>query len=105
VHFEIDVPNANHVLPVGSTARLTIDVGEPQPAAEVPLRAATVRGDKATLFTVHDGVAKSEVLKVFGESGGSLFVDPKLKAGTPVVVEGRALLDDGDKVTAKESAL
>ncbi|MGZ3441754.1 MAG: efflux RND transporter periplasmic adaptor subunit, partial [Polyangia bacterium] len=105
VHFEIDVPNANHVLPVGSTARLTIDVGEPQPAAEVPLRAATVRGDKATLFTVQDGVAKSEILKVFGESGGSLFVDPKLKAGTPVVIEGRALLDDGDKVAAKESAL
>jgi membrane fusion protein (multidrug efflux system) len=104
VHFEIDVPNANHVLPVGSTARLTIDVGTPRPAAEVPLRAATVRGDKATLFTVVGDVAKSEVLTVFGESGGSLFVDPKLKAGTPVVIEGRALLDDGDKVAPKESA-
>jgi len=105
VHFEIDVPNANHVLPVGSTARLTIDVGEPQPAAEVPLRAATVRGDKATIFTVQGDVARSEVLKVFGEAGGSLFLDPKLKAGTPVVVEGRALLDDGDKVAPKESKL
>jgi RND family efflux transporter MFP subunit len=105
VHFEIDVQNANHVLPVGSTARLTIDVGEPQPAAEVPLRAATVRGDKATIFTVQGDVAKSEVLKVFGEAGGILFLDPKLKEGTPVVVEGRALLDDGDKVVAKESKL
>jgi hypothetical protein len=28
-----------------------------------------------------------------------------LPAGVPVVVEGRALLDDGDKVTAKELAL
>lgn len=105
VHFEIDVTNANHVLPVGSTARLTIDVGEPEPAAELPLRAATVRGDKATLFTVSGNVARTEVLRVLGEAGGSLFVDPKLKAGTPVVVEGRALLDDGDKVIAKESAL
>jgi RND family efflux transporter MFP subunit len=105
VHFEIDVPNAAHALPVGTTARLTIDVGEPQPAIEVPLRAATVRGDKATLFAVEGGVAKSEVFKVFGEAGGSLFVEPKLKAGTPVVVVGRALLDDGDKVEAKESAL
>ncbi|MCA1665177.1 MAG: hypothetical protein LC659_13070 [Myxococcales bacterium] len=50
-------------------------------------------------------VAKSEVVHVLGEAGGSLFVDPKLKAGTPVVVEGRALLDDGDKVAAKESSL
>ena len=105
VHFEVDVPNANHDLPVGSTARLSIDVGEPQPAAEIPLRAATVRGDKATLFTVQGDVAKSEVLTVLGEAGGSLFVEPKLKAGTPVVVEGRALLDDGDKVAAKESTL
>jgi membrane fusion protein (multidrug efflux system) len=105
VHFEIDVPNANHVLPVGSTARLTIDVGEPQPASEVPLRAATIRGDKATLFTVQGDVAKSQVLDVLGEAGGSLFVDPKLAAGTPIVVEGRALLDDGDKVTARESSL
>jgi len=105
VHFEIDVANANHALPVGSTARLTIDVGEPQPATEVPLRAATVRGDKATLFTVQGDVAHSEVLKVLGEAGGTLYVEPKLKAGTPIVVEGRALLDDGDKVAAKESTL
>ena len=105
VHFEIDVPNAAHALPVGTTARLTIDVGEPEPAIEVPLRAATERGEKATLFAVEGGVAKSDVFKVSGEAGGSLFVEPKLKAGTPVVVEGRALLDDGDKVAAKGSVL
>ncbi len=105
VHFEIDVANANHALPVGSTARLTIDVGEPQPATEVPLRAATVRGETATVFAVAGDVAKSEVYRVFGESGGTLYLDPKLKSGTPIVVEGRALLDDGDKVDAKDSAL
>jgi RND family efflux transporter MFP subunit len=105
VHFEIDVPNANHALPVGSTARVSIDVGEPRPATELPLRAATVRGDKATVFVVRDGVAKREVVPVLGEGGGALYVDPKLAAGTAVVLEGRALLDDGDKVAAKESTL
>jgi membrane fusion protein (multidrug efflux system) len=105
VHFEIDLPNADHALPVGATARLTIEVGEPKPATEVPLRAATVRGDKATVFRVDGGVAKREVVPVLGEAGGSLFVDPKLKAGAFIVVEGRALLDDGDRVTAKESTL
>jgi RND family efflux transporter MFP subunit len=105
VHFEVDVANANHVLPVGATARLTIDVGAPQPASEIPLRAATVRGDKATVFTVQGDVARSEVLGVLGEAGGRLFVEPKLAPGTPVVVEGRALLDDGDKIAVKPSPL
>ncbi len=50
-------------------------------------------------------MAKRRVLPVLGEAGGTLYVDPKLAAGTPVVVEGRALLDDGDKVDAKESTL
>ena len=85
--------------------RLAIDVGTPQPATEVPLRAATVRGEKATLFAVHGDVAKSEVYKVLGEAGGTLYVEPKLKADTPIVIEGRALLDDGDKVAAKEFTL
>jgi hypothetical protein len=35
---------------------------------------------------------------VKGEIGGSLFVDTTLSPGTRVVVEGRELLDDGDRV-------
>jgi len=41
---------------------------------------------------------------VEGEAGGSLFLDPALAAGTLVVTEGRALLEDGDRVLAKEAA-
>ena len=104
VHFEIDVANANHVLPVGTTARLTIHVGEPKTATSVPLKAATLRGDKATLFVVDGGVAKRTNVAVLGEQSGLLYVDPTLPAGSAVVVEGRALLDDNDKVTAKELA-
>ncbi|MCU1278684.1 MAG: putative Co/Zn/Cd efflux system rane fusion protein [bacterium] len=105
VRFEIDLANANHALPVGGTVRLTIDVGEKRPATEVPLNAATIRGDKATVFTVEGNLARRVVVPVLGEAGGLLYVDPKLAAGTPIVVEGRALLDDGDKVRAKESTL
>jgi RND family efflux transporter MFP subunit len=103
VHVEIDVPNTGHVLPVGTTAVVTIDVGEPQPASVVSLRAATVRGAEASLFVVDGGAARRRVVPVLGEIGGTLYLDPKLTAGTPVVVEGRALLDDGDRVAAKES--
>ncbi|HEY2749473.1 MAG TPA: efflux RND transporter periplasmic adaptor subunit [Polyangia bacterium] len=105
VHFEIDLANADHKLPVGSTARLGIDVGKPVPAIELPLSAATIRGSKATVFVVESGVAHRKVLTVLGEAAGSLFVAPSVAAGSAIVVEGRALLDDGDKVSAKELGL
>ncbi len=102
VHFEIDVPNAKREIPAATTARLTIQVGTPQPATIVPLRAATVRGDKATLFIADHGVAKRVTVPVLGEQDGRLYLEPKLPAGAQVVVEGRALLDEGDKVATKE---
>lgn len=105
VHFEIDVPNDDLALPAGTTATLTIEVGTPRPATSVPLQAASVRGDKASLFLVEDDFAKRVTFPVLGEQGGRLFLDPKLAAGTRVVVEGGALLDDKDRVTAKESSL
>ena len=105
IHFEIDVPNTARLLPAGTTARLTIHVGEPQIATSVPLRAATLRGEKASLFIVEAGVAKRLSIAVLGEQAGTLYLDPKLPAGAQVVIEGRALLDDKDQVTAKESTL
>src|SRR5262249_38266644 len=38
VHFEIDVANQQHELPVGTTAIVAIDVGQPVPATLLPLR-------------------------------------------------------------------
>lgn len=105
VHFEIDLDNTNHSLPVGSTARLSIEVGKPVAATMVPLSSAMIRGEKATVYVVDGDIARRRDFPVLGEAGGSLYLEPQLKAGQPVVVEGRALLDDGDKVTAKESAL
>lgn len=100
VHFEIDVQDPQRTIPVGTTAELGVDVGEPIPAIEIPLAAAAVRGEKATVFVVKNGVAKKTTVNVLGESGGSLYVDESLK-GEDIVTEGRALLSDGDKVNAK----
>jgi RND family efflux transporter MFP subunit len=101
VHVEIDLPDPERSLPVGTTAELSIDVGTPGAATEVPLVAASVRGDKATLFVVEAGVARKRAYPVRGERGGSLFLDPALPVGSRVVTEGRALLKDGDRVEAK----
>jgi len=104
-HIEIDIPDPDRSLPVGTTAELGIDVGAPIAATEVPLIAASVRGRKAIVFVIEGQTAKRGVYTVEGERGGSLFVDPSLPAGAHVVTEGRALLKDGDRVEAKlESA-
>jgi RND family efflux transporter MFP subunit len=104
VHFEIDVPDAEREIPVGTTGEVRIDVGQPQPATEIPLYAAMVRGAKATLFVIEGDTAHTRTLAVRGESGGRLYLEPSLTVGAQVVTEGRALLDDGDKVTAKPEA-
>jgi hypothetical protein len=77
-------------------------VGEPLAATEIPLRAASVRDKKASLFVVENGVVHARVLETKGELGGSLFVGAELPAGALVVVEGRSLLAEGDRVSAKE---
>ena len=98
IHVEIDVPDPERSVPVGTTAELGIDVGEPKPATEIPLIAAAVRGRKATLFVVEGRQAKKAVYLIEGERGGHLFLEPALPAGSRVVTEGRALLQDGDSV-------
>ena len=103
VHFEIDIPDPKREIPVGTTGEVRISVGEPVPATEIPLYAATLRGTKATVYVVEGDVARAKTLLVKGESGGSLFLAPVLTAGSRVVTEGRALLSDGDKVVAKEA--
>jgi RND family efflux transporter MFP subunit len=97
-HFEMDVPDPKRELPVGTTADIRIDVGDPEPASEIPLSAATIRGDRATVYVVEDSVAHKRSFPVLGEREGRLYLDATLPAGALVVSEGRALLSDNDRV-------
>jgi hypothetical protein len=90
---------------VGTTGEGHLDVGKPQPATEVPLYAASVRGAKATVFVIEGDVAHVRTVDVKGEVGGSLFVDPSLPVGTLIVTEGRALLTEGAHVLVKEEGV
>jgi RND family efflux transporter MFP subunit len=105
VHVEIDIPDPDRSLPVGTTAEIGIDVGAPAAATEIPLTAASVRGRQATLFVVEGQTARKAVYAVKGERGGSLFLDPALRPGSPVVTVGRARLEDGERVRVKLDAM
>ena len=99
-HIEIDVPDPARSIPAWTTAEISLDVGTPAAASAIPVIAATVRGAKASVFVVTDGVAHAVVAKLIGERAGVLYVDPSLAAGTQIVTEGRGILDDNDRVTA-----
>jgi membrane fusion protein (multidrug efflux system) len=100
VRFEIDVPNRDRTIPVGTTGELRIDVGQPVSAVEVPLSAVSVRGAKGSVFVVENGVARARSVSVLGEIAGKIYLEPTLGAGSLIVLEGRALLNDGDQVHA-----
>ncbi len=102
VHFEVDVADPQKKLPVGTTADVTIAVGQPVPATVLPATAAAIRGEKATVFVLDGGRAKKVVVPLKGERVGTIYVDGSLAAGTRIVTEGRSLLADGDEVAAKE---
>ena len=88
-------------MPVGTTATLTVAVGEPVPATVIPGSAAVVRGQTAAVFVVERGVAHKRRVRVLGEIEGTFYLETKLPAGAAVVVQGRETLQDGDAVTAR----
>jgi hypothetical protein len=52
-------------------------------------------------MVANGGAAHQTLVKVVGERGGTLYIDPKVvPAGTHVVTEGRTILSDGDAIAA-----
>jgi RND family efflux transporter MFP subunit len=103
VHVEVDLDNANHAIPVNTTAEVEIQVGQPKQTAAVPLVAASITGSNAALFVVEGDVARKRTFEIAGEEGSNLYLETALKPGSRVVTEGRALLTDGDRVTPKDA--
>lgn len=104
IHFEVDLPNQAREIPVGTTAEVTVDVGEAVPAIEIPLLSAKVRGKNATVFVVDGGTVRKQTFALLGERGGSIFIKPDLAAGAQVVTQGRSLLENNDRVVARLEA-
>lgn len=102
IHFEVELANGARELPVNTTAEVFVEVGRPVPATEIPLLAAAIRGEKASVFVVEKDQAEKKSVRILGEQGATIFLDPKdLPAGAEVVTQGRGLLSNHDRVTAK----
>jgi RND family efflux transporter MFP subunit len=102
VHFEIDLDDSDRHIPVDTTGEVHLAVGQPVPATSVPLSAVTTTDQKVTLYSVEGDVAHRHTLVEMGEVGPDVFFPPDaLQPGTMIVLEGRSLLKDGDRVAAK----
>jgi RND family efflux transporter MFP subunit len=102
VHFEIDLEDSDRRIPVDTTGEVHVPVGQAVPATAVPLSAVTMNDKKSTFYTVDGDVAHSHTMIEMGEVGANVFFSPEaLKPGSLIVVEGRALLKDGDSVVPK----
>ena len=101
-HVEIDLADPTREIPVNTTGEVRIEVGAPIHALVMPLVAASITGSKAAVFIVEGDVVHQKRLKILGEVGSDLFVEPELQAGTPIVTEGWATLAEGDRVTTKQ---
>jgi RND family efflux transporter MFP subunit len=102
VHFEVDLDDSDRRIPVDTTGEVHVPVGQPVPATAVPLSAVTMNDKKATVYTVDGEVAHARTMVEMGEVGPDVFFSQDaLKPGSLIVVEGRALLKDGDRVVSK----
>ncbi|MGA2079988.1 MAG: efflux RND transporter periplasmic adaptor subunit [Holophaga sp.] len=101
IHFEVDLENQDHSIPVGTTADLLILEISGRQVIQVPSAAVKVEGKKATLFTVEGNRAHKKVLPFLGEQEGQIFLAPDLPEGVQVVLNGREQLEDGDLVKAR----
>jgi membrane fusion protein, multidrug efflux system len=99
VHFEVDLIDPSRRIPVNTTGEARLEAGAPEPATEVPRDAASVRGEKATVYVIDGDVAHQRTVDIKGEIGGSLFVDTSLAAGAQIVTQGRVLLTEGNHVS------
>jgi RND family efflux transporter MFP subunit len=105
VHFEVDLADNAQAIPVGTTAEIHVEVGQPIAATEIPLLAAKIRGTGASIFSVIDDIARKKDLTLLGERGANIYVArAQLAPGTLVVTQGRQLLATNDRVSAKLDA-
>jgi membrane fusion protein (multidrug efflux system) len=100
IHVELDLSDAKRQMPVGTTAMVEVEMEQSRPALELPLSAARIKGDSATLFVLQGDRAEKLQASVLGERDGKIFVEPSFPEGTKVVSEGRSLLANGDAVTS-----
>jgi RND family efflux transporter MFP subunit len=99
VRIKVDL-SAQPGLSSGQFARLLVPVGESH-TLRVPVSAVVERGQLEIVFVVANQRAQLHLVKTGKRIGGEIEVLSGLRSGDAVVIEGAALLTDGQPVEAK----
>jgi membrane fusion protein (multidrug efflux system) len=96
---KLDLPAGNGLMP-GQFARLRVPIGESR-SLRVPLTALVRRGQIEIVFVVNGNRAQLHLVKTGEQVGSEIEVLSGLDSGQAVVVDGAAVLSDGQPVSLR----
>jgi membrane fusion protein (multidrug efflux system) len=100
---EIDIPNPKAQLLPGMYATVKLGVETRTNALLVPVDALMIEKAGTSVFTVMDGKAKKNPVKTGFNDGTSAQITDGLKAGDPVILLGKQVLNNGQPVAITEA--
>lgn len=98
---KVRVVNEDGLLKSGMFARVKLAVALHTQVVTVPEDAVLAYDGERIIYTVEDGIAKANNVKVGAVSSGKVVITEGLEPGKQIVVEGQELLEDGIKVSVE----
>jgi RND family efflux transporter MFP subunit len=98
---EMEIANRDHLLKPGMYARVELIIDRHPNALLVPGEAVQMDGEKASVWVVKDGVVARRPITTGVGEGTLVEVARGLEGGEAVIVEGKELVREGQKVRAE----
>jgi len=98
---KVRVSNEDGLLKSGMFARVKLVVSLHTQVVMVPEEAVLSYGTEKIIYTVEDGRAKANYVKVGAVSSGKAVITEGLEPGKEIVVQGQELLEDGIQVSVE----
>ncbi len=98
--LEMEIPNTDHLLKPGMYARVELAVATHPGALLVSGEAVRFENDRPVLYVVQDGAVMRREVAVGATEGTLLEITKGLTGGEAVIVEGKELVQEGQKVRA-----
>jgi len=100
---EIEISNPDLVLRPGMWASVEIELQKKENALLIPAEALVTEKNKSSLFVVRDGKAQKIAVQTGFDDGANVEILKGFVPGDAVIVAGKQLVTDGQKVQATES--